>query len=62
MAHPATYALILLQSRMLLSAVQTTVLYVSSSNDGLHIEVVKLKETDTDGLLVTFVGRGLACK
>ena len=45
---------------MLFSALQTPVLCLSSS-DGLHLDVVKIKETDRDGLLVTFVGRCLAC-
>jgi hypothetical protein len=45
---------------MLFYALQTPVLCLSSS-DGFHLDVVKIKETDRDGLLVTSVGRGLAC-
>jgi hypothetical protein len=61
MARPAIYVLKLSQPRYVISALQTPVLYLSSSSDGFHLEEVKLKETDRDGLLVTFVG-GLACK
>jgi hypothetical protein len=39
---------------------QTPVVCLSSS-DGFHLDAVKIKETDRDGLLVTLVGRGLAC-
>jgi hypothetical protein len=45
---------------MLFSALLTPVLRISSS-DGFHLDVVKIKETDRDGLLETFGGRGLAC-
>ena len=61
LARPTVYVLTYRNHVMLFPVLQTPALYLSSPSDGLHLEAVKLKETDRDYLLGTFVGGRLTC-